>query len=524
MKHRYLTTPTSVFEGISVMDDSDNSTDDPKHTLLHTSIKKKDLHMIKHLIEMSVDINTCCPCGVGHFASAVCSGSARIVNILISNKADVNAPAKTERSPQLFSPLHVACVANNCEIARILIESKADVNAVSSSGGCTPMHISSCLIVDSDLNISDHHDFISDNIYIQTLLISKNANINAQNNDGQTPLHVAIRHGTPNMQDFLIHNGADLNICDVHKNNALDYAVYYGSSATTALVLSNGCHVKDHAMPLVCEAARRGCWSILMQLLSNGASVNATDACGNNAIHYAVDAETGIDNCCRETHIIRKLVVRGCNPLHANNVGLTPLSKITSKDPKTRSFHCECILLEYAIAHMYRYVYGSPPSNRKEVVSSVNTSLSMRDVDLLFEIISGTVWINSRTPCEFLNDLRRIHETLLSDSNAKEMLAGEPPTKNAKQRRNERRVHELELRMTKASYLQAVLRRSSTPSFTRGNAKECVVCFALCYTASLPVLAPCGHRSVCGQCLLAIEGLCPECRTPVKCVVCKIYD
>ena len=506
------------------MDASDPSPDGPTHTLFHTSIKNQDFVAVQQLISLSPkSVNACCPCGVSHFLSAVASGNARMVNLLISSKANVNAFGKTDESFEEFSPLHIACVNASYDIAKIVVERGADVNARCSEGS-TPMHLNARFNTSTKEPVSVSRSLVDRSEQIQTLMISKNANIDAQDDDGQTPLHVAIRYGVTTMQGFLVQNGADLTLLDKQNMNALVCAVSSGNWCIGALLLANRCPIPQYEPPLVCIAASRNGWSVLMQLLSNGANVNDTDKMGNNAIHYAITSKKGVDNVCRETHIIDKLIRRGCDPLHVNNAGVSPLQRVMRPGPDYEPSHAEFILLEHSIKWMYHQVYGSPPDTPKEMAAGMNTSWLYKDVELIFNITSGAPAYRTSPEFELLNDLRAIANGLVSDKNAKEMLADEPPEKNAKQRRSQRKADQLKLKTRTVAFLQALLRRSLTPCFARSNDKECVVCFALCSTASLPVLAPCGHRSVCPECVPLIAGVCPSCRQNVLCVVTKVYD
>jgi ankyrin repeat protein len=449
-----------------------------------------------------------------------------MVNLLISSKANVNAHGTTDSCDVATSPLHVACSVTSYDVAKALVEHGADVNARCTADGATPMHVNACFNLHHNKSMGEGKSLIDESEKIETLLLSSKANIDAQNADGQTPLHVAIRHGVTTMQCFLIRNGADLNLFDSEQRNALICAVSYGSSTTTALLLANRAPVPHCIVPLVCRAASRNGWSIVMQLLNNGANINETDIDGNNAIHYALGAKGGSDNCCRETHIIDKLIVGGCNPTQQNIYGITPLMLISSSShcPNYKPSHSEYILLENVIGAMYTRLYGPTPATSKEMTTIMNTSWLHNDIEVLFKIKSGKPAYRTSPHRDLRSQLWRIHDTLVSDYNAKEMLACEPPTKNAKQRRTDRKTDELKRRAAKATYLQALLRRSLTPSFAHSNTKECVVCFGLCSTATMPVLAPCGHRTVCALCLPSIKGVCPSCCQRVSCVVRKIYD
>lgn len=498
---------------------------------MHNTIKKRDFEKVQNIISFAPgSVNAVCPCGVSHFAAAVLTGNVPIVNLMISSKADVNASLQTglltlEGNPEdPVWPLHIACVKKMYNMVKALVEAGADVNTRLPLDGSTPMHINANHDVATDNIIADGKNRIHESQRIQTLLLSCRANIDAQNVNGQTPLHVAIRNGTPAMQCFLIRNGAHLNVFDNEKQNALIYAVSHGSSSTTAMLLANRCGIPPYHVPLVCMAASRNGWSSVLQMLRNGANINETDEQGNNAIHYALTAVDGSDNCCRETHIIDKLIKRGCNPCLANKAGMTPLGVVTTPGENYKPSHAEYILLEYVIDSMYRFVYGPTPASAKEMAALMNTSWRYEDVELLFKIKSGLPSYTRTANESLLQDLHRIRNALISDKNAKDLLGCEPPAKNAKQRRIERKADELRCITARVAYLQALFRRSLTPPFGHAHSKECTVCFEVCNIATMAVLGPCGHRAVCADCEPRINMVCPSCRQRVLCFVRKIYD
>ena len=66
--------------------------------------------------------------------SAAESGYKEVVELLLVNKADVNA--KTDNG---YTPLHVATLVGNKEVVELLLVNKADVN-VKTDNGYTPLH------------------------------------------------------------------------------------------------------------------------------------------------------------------------------------------------------------------------------------------------------------------------------------------------------------------------------------------------------------------------------------------------
>jgi len=97
---------------------------------------------------------------------------------------------------------------------------------------------------------------------------------------GCTPLHYACREGNIEIVEFLIKNGADVNI----KNR---YSTLY--PLFEALCLLN----------------KRKTFLIIKLLIDNGADINSVDSFGNTLLHHAVEQEN-ID-------LIELLIALGCN-------------------------------------------------------------------------------------------------------------------------------------------------------------------------------------------------------------------
>ena len=60
------------------------------------------------------------------------------------------------------------------------------------------------------------------------VLVENHAEINARNNEGYTPLHLAAQNGHGDIVKFVIENGAIVNIEDVHGFTPLDRAIMFG--------------------------------------------------------------------------------------------------------------------------------------------------------------------------------------------------------------------------------------------------------------------------------------------------------
>ena len=153
------------------------------------AIKAGNIEAVKQHLEAGTDVNASDNLGrtALHKASGW-QGQSEIVELLISNGADVNA----KRSDGAI-PLHYAVYYNRMENAEILLSNGADLNAKDGDqNGATPLHEAAWR---SRKEIVD-------------LLISKGADVNDKDNEGQTPLDLAVQHKSSENIKLLRKHGA----------------------------------------------------------------------------------------------------------------------------------------------------------------------------------------------------------------------------------------------------------------------------------------------------------------------------
>jgi len=92
----------------------------------------------------------------------------------------------------------------NFYLVNVALGEKANINARDEKG-YTPLHLAACSIASDVIK----------------LLIERGADINAQDSEGRTPLHVAAQYGRYNAAEALIERRADINAVD--KNGQTPY-------------------------------------------------------------------------------------------------------------------------------------------------------------------------------------------------------------------------------------------------------------------------------------------------------------
>ena len=192
-----------------------------------------------------------------------------IVAMLVKRGADINKLGSlTERGQ---TPLHAAAMGGSQDVSCILMTNGAKINSKDARGS-TPLHMASK---------KGHESVVK-------LLIENAAVLDERNIREQTPLILAARHGHSNVVQALLEAGADPNLFDVMQNSALhvasksevvvDLLIAYG--ATVDAQNNQG------ETPLI-RASRQGDIIKVRCLLGHAANVNMSSFSQSTALHYA---------------------------------------------------------------------------------------------------------------------------------------------------------------------------------------------------------------------------------------------
>lgn len=188
--------------------------------------------------------------------------SPEIISMLLKEGLDIDAQDSLG-----LTPLHIAILYEQLESAKLLLSSGAKVN-ISTSAGESPFFLAACRYTHQKLSnaystaTDDPAASFEHQARFLTLLIDKGANINEQDEAGNTLLHYASFKNEVPLMRILLEHGASPTI----RNNA-------GESPLT-LLLSSTTNPETYDL-------------LLNQ--DQGAEINSSDKCGNTPLLLALE-------------------------------------------------------------------------------------------------------------------------------------------------------------------------------------------------------------------------------------------
>ncbi|KAH8999662.1 ankyrin repeat-containing domain protein [Lactarius hatsudake] len=227
------------------------------------------------------------------------SDDARVdaVLFLFRHGADVNA---TEED--FWTPLHLATYMGDLSVARLLFEHRAEVDLRTYDNKSPLHHVSIRVIGERE----------GERSILARLLVERGADVEAQDQLGTTPLHLASLYGRLEIAQLLLDQGANAHARSNRSRSPL-HAAAQGF---------HGLHVHPHGMYI---APKEGyhpqqALSVARLLLGRGVDVNALDEVHETPLHLA--SSNG------RLEIARLLLAHGAKTNAENVHGRTPLHSV----------------------------------------------------------------------------------------------------------------------------------------------------------------------------------------------------
>lgn len=264
-------------------------------TALLEAVSRNNIEICEMLLNAGAFINPPNTYSITPLIVAAQQGHLRALGYLIKKGADVNM-----QTCDGLTALHEASKNGHGEIVAVLLSKNADANK-SCNSGLLPLHIAAQ---------HGHHKIVS-------LLVSVTSRARLRHS-WISPLHLAAKHNRPSVAAVLLQTGAEVNAplphshlvqFTDHRATALYFAVAYGSTETTEVLLKAGASLSlDPVSPLL-VAVKQGCIRTVSLLLQRGADVNAKIPC------YATTFPAALALCLNNLPLLKCLLDNGCDAL-----------------------------------------------------------------------------------------------------------------------------------------------------------------------------------------------------------------
>jgi ankyrin repeat protein len=250
--------------------------------------------------------------------------SADRVVLLLEHGASPNLAGKNK-----LTPLMVAAANYQPDIVKVLLDHGADPNAVDESG--------ETVLLKAAASRRSWHEEEKPLIHF---LLEKGADRQRANPHGITPLMLMAGEGNPAVR-LLLDKDVDVNARDDQGNTALHYAArsFVGDwqQRIGGALLEKGAAVNaanhDGETPLILAATQYRAEAAEL-LLDNGADVNAKTKSGRTALMQAIDGPKDFDNTNHVVYspaIAKLLIARGADVNARDAEGNTPLTIATRR-------------------------------------------------------------------------------------------------------------------------------------------------------------------------------------------------
>lgn len=335
---------------------------------IYFAASEGDIEQVRLHISNGSDVNKKDTTGDTALHYAVRYGRKDVVKLLIANGARVN-----ERNAGGNTPLHYAALYGKKNVAELLISAGADVSAKNKNGDL-PIQLAlrnmktevvDLLIAEGPTLSSIYMAAYQGDLAKVKRFLEQGISVDSRNSGGQTALHYAVLRGKREVVEFLLSQGADVNLKDkswgfipwgftplkyasskdivellISKGanvNAkdkygwtpLDGAVWHGYKDIAETLIRVGANVNSRywwgETPLI-WATQAGQADIADMLIANGAEIDARDYYGRTALYHA--AWRGYRD------VAELLISKGANVNIRDDQGRSPLWQAKNTGPK----------------------------------------------------------------------------------------------------------------------------------------------------------------------------------------------
>jgi ankyrin repeat protein len=248
--------------------------DSEGYSVLHWASTGNSIDMLKFLVEeKGMDHRIATETGNTVMQSAAFGRNIDGIKYFLTKGFDVDE--KFENGESL---MHLAGQIGDVEFIKYLIDNGADVNATSNGGGTALNNAAFSGNVEAVKVLMENGAVLAPSVCKESACASS-----------PTPLHQAVWRA-PNVVEYFINKGIDINILEDNYKTALHYAFEGDSIRSIKLLCDAGIKVNQqdkNGMTALHNGIKRGKLEGIKLLMKYNPDINIMDVSGKTALHYA---------------------------------------------------------------------------------------------------------------------------------------------------------------------------------------------------------------------------------------------
>lgn len=224
-------------------------------TVLMFAAKSRNPEIVRFLVDKCLDVNAKTKNGRTALMYAATSGNVEVAKLLMDKGADAHAKMNFGDTVLMY-----AAESGSLDLVKLVLDKGVDVNAKDTTGNTALRYAVGTKLGDLNDDMHVYYESTGQSVdpEIVKLLIEKGADVNAENDLGQTVLMGAAKGRHPEVLRILVDKGAEVNLKDKEGHTALMHAARRGTLSGVKLLVERGADVsgKYGQMALSLASAR----------------------------------------------------------------------------------------------------------------------------------------------------------------------------------------------------------------------------------------------------------------------------